>query len=192
MYIVGDTLWVADAGGIHEFDRHSGAQLGFVDFSAFDPGFINDIVMADDGNLYVTDTGRSWIYKVSGRVVTVATETPFGANGITVNPENGRLIIVPWNGSKDFIQWDIDSGKFDLLGSAPAGGNYDGVEVIRGAIISASQEDESLHMMTEGKDRLAIRLPGRPADIGVDTRRQRVAVPYVSLDQVDIIATENR
>jgi hypothetical protein len=27
---------------------------------------------------------------------------------------------------------------------------------------------------------------GRPADIGIDTRRQRVAVPYVALNRVDI------
>jgi hypothetical protein len=27
---------------------------------------------------------------------------------------------------------------------------------------------------------------GAPADIGIDTRRNRVAVPYIDLDRVDI------
>jgi hypothetical protein len=31
-------------------------------------------------------------------------------------------------------------------------------------------------------------VPGRPADIGVDTRRGRVAVPYIALNRVDIWA----
>lgn len=57
-----------------------------------------------------------------------------------------------------------------------------------GAIVSASQADNSLHVMHNGTDRQALSLAGRPADIGVDRKRRRIAVPYVSLDRVDLYA----
>ena len=31
-----------------------------------------------------------------------------------------------------------------------------------------------------------VRVAGRPADIGVDTKRRQVAVPYIALDRVDL------
>jgi len=42
--------------------------------------------------------------------------------------------------------------------------------------------------MVDGVDSRAIELPGKPADIGIDTKRNTVAVPYVALDLVDIIS----
>ena len=56
----------------------------------------------------------------------------------------------------------------------------------------ASQEDTSLHIMVDGVDRRAIELPGNPADIGIDTKRNRVAIPYVGLDRVDIISLDGQ
>jgi len=188
MYIVGDGLWVADAGGIHEFDRFSGEHLAYVDFSAFEPGFINDITRARDGDLYVTDTGTSVLYKVADGEVTIATETPFAANGITTNPANGRLILVPWSGGQEFVEWDIETESFTTLGPADGGENFDGVEVFGGAVIVACQSDTSLHVMVDGADRRVVELAGEPADIAIDTKRKRVAVPFVGLNRVDILA----
>jgi len=159
-------------------------------YTHYPPGFLNDIVLAQDGNLYVTDTGTSRLFRITDRVVSVATDTPFQANGITVNPANGRLIMVPWSGSDEFVEWDIESREFHTLGSAPTGGNYDGVEVVNGSIITASQADQSLHVMKSGVDKMAVRLAGRPADIGIDTRRMNAAVPYVGLDRVDIVVLD--
>ena len=51
--------------------------------------------------------------------------------------------------------------------------------------------DTSLHFMVDGVDRMAVELPGKPADIAIDTKRNRVAVPYVSLNRVDIIQLED-
>ena len=50
----------------------------------------------------------------------------------------------------------------------------------------ASQADTSLHVVQEGTSRAYVRVEGRPADIGLDVNRMRVAVPYIALDQVDI------
>jgi hypothetical protein len=93
MFIVADTLWVADIDGVHAFDRHSGVQHGFVDLTSFEPGFLNDIAQADDGALYVTDTGRSAVYRIVGRVSTeaLAGEELGNPNGITWDPARGQL-----------------------------------------------------------------------------------------------------
>ena len=66
----------------------------------------------------------------------------------------------------------------------------DGVEVVDGKIISASQGDNSLHVMVDGVDRQAVKLRGSPADIGIDTKRMHIAVPYVGRDRVDIVVLE--
>ena len=191
MYVDGRGLWVLDAGGAHFFDRRSGEQLDFVDFSAFDLGFLNDIVMANDGALYVTDTGTDSLYRMSDGSVSLAAKTPISANGIALNPDNGRLLLMPWRGVLEFFEWDVESGEFTSIGKAEGGGNFDGVEFVEGRILSASQEDSSLHLMTDGVDRQFITLPGRPADIGIDTKRKRVAVPYVALDRVDILLLDD-
>ncbi|NNM35275.1 MAG: hypothetical protein HKO53_19525, partial [Gemmatimonadetes bacterium] len=52
MYLVGDTLWVADADGIHGFHSGTGSHLAFVDLSGFSPGFLNDVTAGPDGALY--------------------------------------------------------------------------------------------------------------------------------------------
>ncbi len=178
-------LWVVDAGGVHLFDRNSGEQLDFVDFSEFELGFLNDIVLGKDDALYVTDTGTASLYKIVDREASLVTKVPMNPNGITTDPNTGRLLMVPWSDGDEILAWDIDDESFSSVGKLVGGGNYDGIEVVGDTIIVASQMDTSLHFMVDGVDKRAIDLPGKPADIGVDTKRNRVAVPYVSLDQVD-------
>jgi len=67
-----------------------------------------------------------------------------------------------------------------------SGARFDGIEVFADRIIVASQADSSLHVISGGEGAPFLRLPGRPADIGSDTRRARVAVPYIALDRVDV------
>jgi len=190
MFIDQSGLWVVDAGGVHLFDRNSGEQLDFVDFSQFELGFLNDIVMGKDGALYVTDTGTASLYRIAEREASFVTKVPMNPNGITLDPESGRLLMAPWSDSDEIISWDIDSERFSSVGKLDGGGNFDGIEVAGETIIIASQLDTSLHFMIDGVDKLAVELPGKPADIGIDTKRNNVAVPYVSLDRVDIIQLE--
>jgi len=187
MFIDKSGLWVVDAGGVHLFDRDSGTHLDFVDFSKFELGFLNDIVIGKDGAFYVTDTGTASLYRIVDREVSLVTKVPMNPNGITTDPETGRLLLAPWENSDEIIAWDIDEERFSSVGKLDGGGNFDGIEVVGNTIIVASQKDTSLHFMVDGVDRLAVELPGKPADIGIDTKRNRVAVPYVALDRVDII-----
>ncbi len=72
-----------------------------------------------------------------------------------------------------------------MVATSP-GGDFDGIEVLGARWLVASQMDSSLHVIEEGTGRPLIRVGGEPADIGVDTRRSRVAVPYIGLNRVDI------
>jgi sugar lactone lactonase YvrE len=187
MYLTGDTLWVADAAGVHLFHRRSGEQLGFVDLSPFDPGFPNDIAQGPDGALYVTDTGRSAVYRVEGRGVTEAVvDTALGGpNGVTFDPELETLVLVPWEPGHPVHRWSAEGGAVPL-GPGATAGRLDGVERVEAGLLVASQADSTLSLVEEERLRPVIRVPGAPADMGVDTRRGRVAVPYVALDRVDI------
>ena len=132
--------------------------------------------------------GCTYVHRCGESEASIATQTPFAANGITTNPKNGNLLIVPWSGALEFVEWDIDKQLFNTVGPTAGGGNYDGVEFFAGAIISACQADTSLHIMIDGKDQKLVDLPGKPADIAIDTQRGNVAIPYVSLNRVDILS----
>lgn len=190
MFINASGLWVVDAAGVHLFDRSSGEQLDFVDFSAFELGFLNDIVVGQDGALYVTDTGTQSLYRIVDRKAALVTKVPMNPNGITSDPASGKLLLAPWSNGDEIVAWDIDEESFSTFVKLDGGGNFDGIEVVGDRVIVASQIDTSLHIIVDGVDSEKIELPGKPADIGIDTKRNRVAVPYVALDRVDIISLE--
>ncbi len=187
MFIVADTLWAADADGLHGFHRRSGAHLAFVDLRRFAPGFLNDIARGPDGALYVTDTGKPRLYRVQGSEATLVMEDSLlgPPNGITWHAASGGFLLAPWRGSQTFRAWRPGERGLRVVATSP-GGNFDGIEVVGSRVLVASQTDSSLHVLENGAGRRLIRLSGRPADIGVDTRRGRVAIPFVALNRVEI------
>lgn len=187
MTIVGDTLWVVDADAVRGFSRRTGAPLATVDFSAFTRGFLNDVAAGPDG-LYVTDTGTNHIYRIAGGRVTVALhDTTLGRpNGITWDAERRRFIVVPFGGASAIREWTPGSASSREIGRS-GGARFDGVEVlVGGRVIVASQRDSSLHMFRGETGVAIIRAGGRPADIAVDTKRNRVALPFVGRNIVEI------
>jgi hypothetical protein len=67
------------------------------------------------------------------------------------------------------------------------GAKWDGVEVLSGGrILASSQADSSIHIFSGATGHAIIHTQGGPADIAVDTKRNRVAVPVVALNHVEI------
>jgi hypothetical protein len=187
MTIVGDTLWVVDLDAVRAFNRRTGAPLATVDFSRFKLGFLNDIAAGPDG-LYVTDTGTDHIYRIAGGQVSVAlSDSALGKpNGITWEATGQRFIVVPYGGGSAIKAWTAGSKTLSEIGRS-TGAKYDGVEILSGnRVLVASQGDSSLYLFTGRTGRPIIRTGGAPADIGVDTKRNRVAVPFVDRNLVEI------
>ncbi len=194
MALAGDTLWVADADGVHGFDRRTGASLAFVDLTRFQPGFLNDVALGPDGALYVTDTRTSSVYRLAGGEATVAlADTALGGpNGITWDEARGVFVLVPWNPGFRIIVWAPERTGLEPIGPTTTPGGLDGVEPFDRRLLVASQSDSCIALMDASGGLPVIRTPGRPAGIGVDTRRRRIAVPYVALDRVDLWALPGR
>jgi hypothetical protein len=186
MYIVGDTLFVADQMGVHGFDRYTGQQIAFTDFTNFEPGFLNDLAMGADSSLYVTDSGKPLLYRMSGANVSIAVDSLSHVNnGIMYDRKNQRLILAPWGDGQTFLTWNPLSNSVGEAGTG-VGGLYDGIEPVNGDFIVTSQADSTLQLIRDGEGQIFIKVPGNPADIGLDTQRNQVAVPYIALDRVDV------
>src|SRR6185503_3643111 len=187
MTIVGDTLWVVDADAVRGFNRRTGAPLATVSFSSYKLGFLNDISAGPDG-LYITDTGTNTIYRIAGGKVTVAVmdKALAGPNGITWDAANSRFIVVPYSTESSIKAWAPGTKTVSDAGKG-ASTKYDGVEILSGGrVLVSSQGDSSLHLFTGGTGKPIIKIGGAPADIAVDTKRNRVAVPFVDRSAVEI------
>lgn len=187
MYITGDTLWVADADAVRGFNRKTGAPLATANFSAYKLGFLNDVAAGADGE-YVTDTGTNTIYRIANGKVTVAFQDKSlgGPNGITWDAANRRFIVVPYGGDSVIFAWTPGSKTLTTVGKSNSD-KFDGVEVLPGGtILASSQGDSALHLFTGAAGHPIVKVGGAPADIAIDTKRNRVAVPFVDRSMVEI------
>jgi sugar lactone lactonase YvrE len=199
MAIVGDTLWVADIDAVRAFNKRTGAPVVTVDLRPMKATFLNDVVAGPDGSIYVTDTGvrfdanggmthpgQDQIFKIVGRKATVAIKSDSALkapNGIAWDGANGRFILGPFN-DKAVSAWKDGDSTVTAIGTGPGG--YDGVEVLRdGRILVTSWADSSVQVLANGAFRKVIgNVPG-PADIGVDTKRNVVALPRFEAGRVE-------
>jgi sugar lactone lactonase YvrE len=199
--IHGDTLWVTDITVLRGFDRHTGAPLQTIDFAPRGAVQLNDIAVGPDGTLHVTDTGiimspkgvihtgpdRVFVVGAGGAIAVAAEGFQLGRpNGITWDPTAKRWLVVsfdPFNGQVMVNPQGRTKPQLIRTGK----GQLDGVEVLGdGAVLFSSWADSSIHLLANGRDRQIIREVAVPADIGIDTRRNRIAIPLSMLGRVEL------
>lgn len=189
MALSGDTLIVADIDVLRMFDRSTGKPLGAVTVAPR-AQFLNDVAVGPDG-VYITDTGiffddkgamthpgTNRIYKVSGGKATVIAsgDSLMNPNGIAWDEANKRWILAPF-GSPNLQVLTAGQKVPTTLTVGPGG--YDGVEVLaNGNVLVSSWADSSVWIAHGGTHMVKlVRGVSAPADIGVDTKRNVVAVP---------------
>ncbi|MDR7518093.1 MAG: SMP-30/gluconolactonase/LRE family protein [Armatimonadota bacterium] len=184
--IVGNTLYVSDITAVRMFDRRTGQPKGSVDI----PGstFINDLASAPDGSVYVSDSGlkpdfspsgTDAIYRIDrmGELTTVA-KTPDlrSPNGVAVLP-NGRIVVVTF--SKPGEVYTLGpAGQKQNVRATPAG-QLDGVVALPGGVLLVSSWEASVVYRIDagGMAKVVVKDVPSPADIGYDTKRNRVLIP---------------
>jgi sugar lactone lactonase YvrE len=201
MALQGDTLWVADIDVVRGFHRTTGAPLATIDFAAHRPTLLNDVALGPDATLRVTDTGivmsqvgtiadttgdRVFIVGPGRAITALAAGAPYPKpNGITWDPRGQRWLVVTFDRfdsklyaiGKDTTRTLLVSGK----------GQWDGVEVLDdGRILLSSWSDSSIHLVEGTRDRQVVRHVPHPADIGIDTKRNRIAIPLAVANRVEL------
>jgi len=201
MTLVGDTLWVADIDAVRAFSARTGAPIASLEIK--EAAFLNDVVAGPDGSIYITDTGVRFddkgqmthpgpdcIVQVIGRqykrVVTFAGQP--GPNGIAYDASGQRFLINAF-ASTAFFAWKPGMATADSIGVGAGAG--DGLEFLAdGRAVYTSWADSSLSVFANGTSSTLLKGLPSPADIGYDTKRQRLAVPLFNDGKVVFIALE--
>lgn len=182
MFIRMDTLWVADVDGVHQFNKKTGQQIGFVNFRELGPGFLNDVSGDGNGRILVTDTGTSRVYEILRDKATILQDSlPSAPNGITFDPSDRSYLLAPWGGDSTFYKIDRELREAGTF----SGGYFDGIEYYGSQVLAASQADPGIRLISNSNSQVIIQTTGRPADIGLNRKKLIIAVPYIALNKVE-------
>ena len=186
--IRGDTIAVADIGGVHLFDRRTGMPIRSITLHGV---VMNDVAYGDDGTMWVTDTGPDrtttpidttrdldavWMVPPHGSPTAVARtlrlERP---DGIVL--DGAGAIVTTFGGSRLERVGRGAGGNWSTVVSLPAG-RLDGLRRLPdGTLIVTSWDARAVWHLD---DRLVPTplMTGieSPAGVTLDTRRHRLAV----------------
>jgi hypothetical protein len=187
-------LYVADIDSVRIFDLATGKPAGNVKIAG--STFLNDIAVAPDGTVYVSDTGlktgfapnqKDAIYKIgkdNKSKALIKSADLKNPNGLSADDKG--LTVVTWTGEVYRVSND---GKKEEATKAP-GGQLDGVvQTSDGLLLVSSWETSTVY---SGKADgtlapLAADLKS-PADIGYDSKRSQVLIPLFQDNAVVIHA----
>jgi sugar lactone lactonase YvrE len=197
--INGDTLWVADIDFARAFNKRTGELIANVSTNG-KARFLNGTAVGPDGAIYMTDTGIVFgfkgdvahpgpdqVFRITKGGATVALTSPKleGPNGITWDPGKKQFVIVSFLG-KGIFGWKPGSKDLESLGTGP--GQQDGVLVLPdGRLVATSWADSSLFVLENGQTRKVATGIASPADIDLDPKDSRIAVPQLLVNKVQFL-----
>jgi sugar lactone lactonase YvrE len=197
--VLGDTLWVTDIDVLRAFNARTGVAIDSVKFDSLGAVFLNDVAIAPNGAIYITDTGIRFddvgnvlhpgpdrVFRVGpDRKVTVAVrgDTLGRPNGIALDAVGRRFIIVQFGG-KAVLAWKPGDRAPSVI--ARGVGGFDGVEMIGGKVVASSWTDSSITRFDSAQATKIITAVPTPADFGYDAKRNRVLIPIFTGNRIEI------
>jgi sugar lactone lactonase YvrE len=184
--IAGNVLYVSDLTVVRKFDAKTGAPKG--DIPVAGAVFLNDIAIAPDGRVFVSDSGlklgASGLEPAGGDAVYVidkAGKVKPVAKMKELNGPNGLLFVgkdlwVDTFGSDEIYRLDDKGAKADVT-RLPSGG-LDGMIAMGESLLVSSWKGSAIYKgKPNAKFEPLVSGIGGAADIGFDTKRSRVLVP---------------
>ncbi len=174
MAIYHDALFVSDIDRIAKIDLATGKILRF--YQAPGASFLNDVVTDNEGNVYISDSDKGRIYRLSGDKMKVWLEGPDlkGVNGL--NRMNGKMVA----GAAGKI-WEIDFKTKKITLVVAVGGMIDGLIPVGSRRFIVSDWRGKIQLV--GKDFAAVVLQNtttekiNAADLGYIPQKQIVLIP---------------
>lgn len=196
----GDELYVADIDVVRVFDRESGEPVRNIEVEG--ATFLNGIAVGGDDTVYVSDSGLTVteegfvptdtdaVYKITGGQLETLVADPelMRPNGLAVH-SNGDVMMVPF-GSNEVFHINAD-GTFYTLDQALPEGSLDGLAwlEIDSLMLVSSWDGQAIYKVDHsGQQEVQTVAEGleAPADIGYDSRRNRLLIPLFNGNSVEI------
>lgn len=190
MAVSGDRLFVADIDCIRMFNRTTGAAVG--EECVQGASFLNDVAPARSGGVLFTDTGLDGsfapsgtdaVYRLDSRgLSTVIAEADLGAPNGVIDTRDGPLVVTFMSGEV----YRVGAGGSRTLLAGPSERQLDGVvELADGRILTSSWGDSCIYELSPtGAMDCIIAGVEAPADIGIDTGRNRILIPLFNANAV--------
>ncbi len=192
--ILGGVLYVADIDTVRAFDRKTGAPKGEVVIKG--ATFLNDVAAGPDGKVYVTDsalnakfegtgTDAVWVVtpgkKLTAKVLVKDTAL-HGPNGVLVTKDAVHVVSF---GANELHTYDLKGAKVGEPQKLPNGG-LDGLVAVGDELLISSWGEKAVYRGRPGGDFVKVVSDVEaPADIGFDSKRNRVLVPRFQAHAVE-------
>ena len=194
MAIVGKRLYVTDIHTIRVFDRKSGAPITSIEIAG--ATFLNDLTPTQDGGVYVSDSGlkagkqsfepsgTDAIYAIDAEdsVTTVLKDAALGRPNGLLKRKDGLHVVT--FGSGELIHF-VGSSR-SVVTKLPVG-TLDGVVGLGDStlLVSSWEGASVLRGTAGGTFEVVVSNVDSPADIGLDTKRNRVLIPLFKENRVE-------
>jgi DNA-binding beta-propeller fold protein YncE len=186
--IVKRQLWIADNHQVVVVDIATGKPVKALDIP--DAKFLNDMV-SDGKYAYVADTSTSRISRV-GPGAMKHYKGPASGNGLCFR--DGKLYCSSW-GEHDIFEIDL-SGKAEAksVGLAKEFAGLDGIEPLPdGSFLVSDQPNHRIAWVSaDFKNVETIAKVNKPADFGIDLKRQRIYVPCFVDNTVTVFSLKRK
>ena len=184
--IAGGVFYVADITFVRKFDAKTGAPKG--EIAVKDAVFLNDIAIAPDGRIFVSDSGMKagekglepvggdavYVIDKAGKVKPIAKMKELtNPNGLLL--QDKKLLVNTLGGDEVYVL--SDKGEKQEVTHLPKGG-LDGMLAVGDSLLVSSWAGSAVYRGKLGATfEPVIHGVKGPADIGFDTKRNRVLVP---------------